>query len=251
MLRGVYTQNKGNTVVEATLILPLFIMGMISVYHMGRVKMAEQVLYEAAVETAEYLAEEAYLEIYNPLTPYIKFRDYIDDNELVNMYITNGANGVTIYGYTKPDADNKLTITYQYQTRMRVFLFPLLSSNHTITIEQRAYVGDASRDVSEIDEGNRYVFVTDNKDVYHLSRNCTYLLLSVQATSYTNAQLLGFTACEFCGDDVIQGNVYVTDEGRRFHSNLGCSGLKRTVYRVKKSSVGGLPICTRCASKEW
>lgn len=239
-------RNKGNAVVEATLILPFFIFGMLALFHMGRVKLAEQIIYEAAIETAEYLAEEAYLGIYNPVTPFTKFRQYVDDENLIERYIQNGVDGILISGYTQPDSDNQITIRVSFNTKLTIPFFPKLSSSHVYEITQRVYTGDADSGEGDADEENQYVFVTDNRDVYHESRECTHLLLSIHAASYDVVDK--YTPCEFCGDEWHGDTVFITDEGSRFHCSVNCSGLKRTVYRVKKKSVGGLPGCTRCVN---
>lgn len=242
-----WKDNKGNAVVEATLILPFFIFGMLALFHIGKAKLAEQIVYEAAIETAEYLAEEAYLEKYNPITPYVKFRQYIDDENLVEQYIQNGVEGIIISGYTKPDANNRITIKVSFTTKFSIPLFPKITNSHAYEITQQVYIGDKDMNSEDDGEENQFVFVTDNRDVYHISRNCTHLLLSVRAVSLDTVSNQ-YTPCEFCGDERPGGVVFVTDEGKKYHCSVNCSGLKRTVYRVKKNSIGGLPGCTRCTN---
>ena len=92
---------------------------------------------------------------------------------------------------------------------------PKLSVKRSINIKQKAYVGDD--DGQENEDGNTsdmYVYVTDNREAYHMTRNCTHLRLSISITSMENAQEHGYTACSFCG----KGNserVYITNEGNR------------------------------------
>lgn len=245
---GEKMNNKGNAVVEATIILPFFIFGMLAFFHMGRAKLAEQIIYEAAIETAEYLAEEAYLELYNPVTPYAKFKQYIDDVALIDKYIQNGVDGIEINGYTEPDENNQITISIRYKTKIMVPLFDELTSSHVCEITQQVYTGykNPTSEGDDTDEES-YVFVTDNREVYHISRDCSHLRLSIHLAPMT-AVCDEYTPCEFCGKANESDQVFITDEGNRYHSSICCSGLKRTVYRVKKSTVGGLPGCSRCAN---
>lgn len=240
-------KNKGNAVVEATLLLPFFIFGMLALYHIGRAKLAEQVVYEAAVETAEYLAEEAYLEIYNPITPFVKLKEYVDDSDLIERYIQNGIDGIFISGYTEPDENNQITIKVSFTMVVSVPLLPKLTSSRIFEITQQIYVGDKKYAKDGNENEDQYVFVTDNRDVYHVSRECSHLLLSVHSANPDKIRNQ-YTPCEFCGNEWRGGVVFVTDDGKRFHCSVNCSGLKRTVYRVKKSSIGGLPGCTRCTN---
>lgn len=240
-------QNKGNVVVEVTMVLPFFIFGMLTFFHMGKAKLAEQIVYEAAVETAEYLAEEAYLEVYNPASPYMRIRQYIDDNELVKKYIQNGIDGIYISGYSEPDEKNQITITVCFKTAITVPFFKELTALRTFEITQQVYVGDKDLTSEDHEQKDVFVFITDNRDVYHTSRDCSHLLLSVHAASMITA-CENYSPCEFCGKDWQGGVVFITDDGNRYHGSMHCSGLKRTVYRVKKSQVGGLPGCSRCTN---
>lgn len=43
--------------------------------------------------------------------------------------------------------------------------------------------------------------------------------------------------------------VYIAKEGESYHTNLGCSGLKRTVKQVDLSTLKGMRPCTRCAKQ--
>ena len=118
------------------------------------------------------------------------------------------------------------------------------------TIRKRAYTG-AAREDTETDAvraEDAYVYVTDNQAVYHMTRRCSYLTLQIQASTLEQAKHNGYDMCAFCGKDVQGRQVYVTNEGDRYHSSLTCSGLKRTVYRKKKSEVTGLAACSRCGA---
>lgn len=239
--------NRGSAVVEATLILPLFIFFVLSLYHMGQSKMAESVIYEAAVETAEYMAEYAYLDGHNILLPELKFAGYVDDEDLVNRYIEGGVNGVGFLGTVPLNSEGEVVLKVSYDVYISVPFLPRLKQEHSFTIRQKGYVGAGYGSGTSSEEGvETYVYITDNRDVYHCSRSCTYLQLSVHSVRADRARERGYTACTFC-QEAGEGNVYITDYGKRYHVRRDCSGLKRTVYRVKLSTLGGLAGCSRCA----
>lgn len=97
------------------------------------------------------------------------------------------------------------------------------------------------------------VYVTPEGDVFHRSRDCTYLLLSVRTASSEKLDeirnLSGgrYRPCEYCvGNGRPRGTIYITDYGTSYHNTRSCQGLKRTVMRVPLSRTGGLPGCSRC-----
>ncbi len=242
-------KNKGSAVVEATLIMPIFLFAMLAVFCMCRCKLAEGVIYEAAVETAEYMAEYAYVSDVDTYLPRIVMPGYIDNKELVEKSVEGGINGIDFLGTVGRDGNDYVVLHVNYNLNIDIPFIPKLAKKKQIVIKQRAYIGEGeNKGREECKDEDRYVYVTDNRDVYHESRNCTHLKLSIHTASCQSAKANGYTACEFCGNKC-SDTVYVTDEGRRYHSNKNCSGLKRTVYRVKLSDVGDLPGCSRCSGE--
>lgn len=95
------------------------------------------------------------------------------------------------------------------------------------------------------------VYITPEGEVYHRSRSCTYLKLSITAVDKSiladerNADGAKYYPCDECGADC--GNtVYITDYGNRYHASLSCSKLKRTVQAVPISQAGGRAPCSKC-----
>lgn len=237
--------DRGSVALEATLVLPIFIFFVIGTYHMCCSRLADNCIYEAAVETAEYMAEYAYLDENNLFIPSYKFEDYIDDDTLVGRYVEGGISGISFLGTNSLDDEGYVVLCVQYTDSISVPFMPTLKKTHSFTIRQRAYVGARYDTTLEDMDGDSYVYITDNRDVYHSTRLCTYLELSIRASSVEAAENDGYTACEICG----YGNekiVYVTDYGKRYHCDTLCSGLKRTVYRVRLSEVKALGGCSRC-----
>lgn len=239
--------NRGSATVEASLILPLFIFGVLVLFHGIRLHMAEAVLYEAAAETVEYMAELSYITETNYLVPKSKLGQYVDNKELVESYIIGGIDGVSFLGSTYLDDEGYVCLKVSYKVGINVPIIGKLSSHRSYEIRQKAYKGYKEREAGEeLSEDEIYVYITDNREAYHLSRGCTHLKLSITPSSKAQARSKGYSPCEFCGD-VAGDSVIITEQGNRYHSRTDCMGLKRTVYRVKKSQVQGLGACERCA----
>lgn len=114
----------------------------------------------------------------------------------------------------------------------------------------RKWTGDGDTCADEMED---YVYVTKNGTVYHRSRGCSYLDLSIQAVesgtvdSRRNKGGGKYYACS-CVSGKDTGVLYITDYGTSYHQNLACSGLKRTVYMVPLSKVGGKGACSKCGN---
>ena len=85
--------------------------------------------------------------------------------------------------------------------------------------------------------------------------NCTHLALDISVDDEVEKYLKGKTAykeCEKCtkyhdGEIVC---LYVAKEGEAYHTDLSCSGLKRTIHAVHRSDISGLGGCSRCSGQE-
>ena len=118
----------------------------------------------------------------------------------------------------------------------------------------RAWVGYTGESFQNSAE-EELVYITPDGSVYHRTRDCTYLRLSIRQLSYENLtderNLSGgrYTACEYCVRRGWSGGiVYITDHGTSYHSSIGCQGLKRTVMAVplSEAEAGGRSCCSRC-----
>lgn len=233
-------RNQGSASLEATLVMPVFLLVMVSLFWMTQSVLAEAQVYEAAAETAEYMAEIAYLEAANTAAAYLRFPRYVDETEMVEQHVKHGVSGVQFLGSEIGEEYIVLRVSYGMEHL----------GARSFTIRKRAYTGaaweDTETDTAHVEDV--YVYVTDNQAVYHMTRRCSYLTLQIQASTLEQAKHNGYDMCAFCGKGIRGKQVYVTNEGDRYHSSLTCSGLKRTVYRKKKSEVTGLVACSRCGA---
>lgn len=119
-------------------------------------------------------------------------------------------------------------------------------------IRTRAWTGydNAARGAGD-GTGEEIVYITPDGAVYHRSRGCTYLKLSITAVDmdFLEGERNGsggkYYPCEECGG-ACGNTVYITNYGSRYHSSLGCGKLKRTVLAVPISQTGGRGACSKC-----
>ncbi|MCR5102502.1 MAG: pilus assembly protein [Butyrivibrio sp.] len=103
---------------------------------------------------------------------------------------------------------------------------------------------------SEIEE--EIVYITENGTVYHRDINCSYLKPSIKSVSKSevskkrNKDGSKYYKCEYCGKKAAKGELYITDYGNRYHTKRDCPGLKRSIFPVRISEVGGRGPCSKC-----
>jgi len=115
----------------------------------------------------------------------------------------------------------------------------------------RAWTGYDNAGEAADGSEEQLVYITPDGEVYHTTKNCTYLKLSIRAVDRTSLDELRnksggiYYACDKCGGSE-KDTVYITDYGERWHSTLNCSGLKRTINLVPISQAQGRRPCSKC-----
>ncbi len=245
-------KNKGAVSIEAAVAFPLFLFTMLALIYMTEIYTVKGVVYEGVIETAEYMAEYAYLtdcfeeaEVMDYPMAMLRFQEYADSKALLEKFIVGGSNGVSFLGSQFPDDEGYIDIYATYYIRVNAPIVGHFKKRVTEHIRQRAYLGDVYRTGSDEDENDgRYVYVAENGEVYHESRSCTYLMPSITSSDVETAKANGYRACTYCGGE--GSIVFVTEDGECYHSSRSCSRLRRTVSRVKLSDTE-LPPCSKCS----
>ncbi len=243
--------NRGSVTLEAMLIIPFFIFGMLAIYDMGQSAIAEAFVYEAAAETVEYMAEYGYISEPDFSLPYIVFEDYLDDKTVVEKYIKNGVSGVDFLGTYFSEREESVVLVVNYTKQISLPFMPCLMKEKSFSIKQRAYVGNVRiTDENEQNyETDTKVYVAENESVYHKDVECTHLKLTITSTDMQAVSSLEYSSCQLCGNDY-SDKVYITSTGTHYHSSINCSGLKRTVYEIDITDTNGLMPCSRCGGQD-
>lgn len=105
------------------------------------------------------------------------------------------------------------------------------------------------------EEEAEYVYITKNGEVYHRERECVYLNPNVQSVKFARvSKLRNYSGSRYnkcascCGEKEFMESmlVYLTPYGEHFHSDRTCSGLKRSIRKVKIENIGDMPPCSKC-----
>lgn len=251
--------HKGSATIEAVCIMPLMLFAFWAFYSMGQIYIMENQIYQAAMNTAGYLAEYAYLaeefdqteglgtQLLGIGAANVKLRYYLEDTTRISQYVVGGTNGLLITGPEILDEEGFICIQIHYRVRIPIPLLSKLSMPVCVQVRQKAYVG--YREGQTNLEEERYVYVAEYSTVYHSTRNCSHLRLTIRPVTKAvlNVSYGNLLPCAYCGDEPAE-TYYITDTGDCYHTSTHCTGLKRTVRRVKISEVSGYAPCSRCGN---
>lgn len=253
--------NQGSATIEAVCIMPLMLFAFWAFYSMGQIYILENQIYQSAMNTAGYLAEYAYLteEIEQNEDPQLgtqllgmgiakgKLSNYLEDKRRVEQYVVGGMNGFMITSPIILDDEGFINLQIRYQVRVPVPLLKNLSFPICVQVRQKAFTGYKEEEEGKQEE--QYVYIAEYSTVYHLSRNCSHLKLTIIPVTESVLQSTygNLASCNYCGDESATV-YYITETGDCYHTSVHCTGLKRTVRRVRLNEVEGYAPCSRCGS---
>lgn len=249
---------KGSITVETTLVLPLFLFLILNI-----ISLFEMIYIHSALDSAlncvgkEISVAANYQNIYeNDLLTeaYVAERviQIVGREKINNSVVVGGTKGIVLWRSEVQEANDVIDLVMTYQVEPWL---PFFKIGKMVMINRcyiKAYNG-FEKDVYE--DGQRRYYVAEQGEVYHLTRSCTHLQLSI---SMVNASELEqkrnmdgekYKPCEVCYKENQEGgHYYITTQGNRYHSSVACTGLKRTIYVVKESNLGNKPMCLRCGA---
>ncbi|MCM1282854.1 MAG: hypothetical protein NC180_00710 [Muribaculaceae bacterium] len=166
--------------------------------------------------------------------------------EVVDNYVAGGSRGVSLI--LSDFSGEYVNIEADYYIKLPINFFKIDKIAVSQGQRSRKWTGDREHGTEE-----DYVYITEHGSVYHRSRDCHYLDLSIRAVDYAlidnirNKSEHKYYACSGCAEEKSgTGIVYITDYGVCWHTDLSCSGLKRTIYLVPLTEVGSRGPCSKC-----
>ncbi len=216
---------RGSLTIEAAVVLPLFLLAMLAV-----------------ISVSDMI--RSYMEM--------EYRLYsISRSAAVYGYamgsVTEGREGDWI----------RLKMVYPSKSPVKgIFGHTLLLENHVNVHIFNGYSGMFNGD--DITGEDEFVYITESGYAYHRRRDCSHLNVSIRQVNTSQVSALRndsggiFYLCPRCGrgyklSDLKNRKVYVTDWGNKYHTDINCSDLKRTISVVPLSRAGGRYPCRDCA----
>ena len=267
-----FRRSKGSLTIEAALVLPIFLFSIISILSFSEILRlmikTDNSISQCAKELAVYAcvtsgdgasfgdssAEVAGSFLSGLALSETYIRKRVSD-DLTSEYMSDSPlNGNMYFLGTKLMEDEKIDICLTYDVMPYFALSPrsgFLTGSHAVARAFTGYDNDHP-DLNETRE--EVVFITESGKAYHRDRGCPYLDLSIERvfkgelSGMRNSDGEIYHACPICGRTAGSDVVYITSYGNRYHSDLLCGGLKRTIEAVPISKVGGRHACPKCCN---
>ncbi len=162
-------------------------------------------------------------------------------------HVRGGIFGINFTASSVDEQDIRLIASYTMP--LPVHMFRIRNFTAATCVRARRWVG---YDPHEGENGTGSVYVTEYGRVYHTTKDCPYLDLSIHSVGMSevnnrrNASGGKYYRCPICkGKGEI---VYITDYGTNYHGSIGCSGLKRTIHQMteKEARERGYGACSKC-----
>ncbi|PWL92788.1 MAG: hypothetical protein DBY13_07070 [Lachnospiraceae bacterium] len=248
---------KGSMTVEAAFVLPFCLYAMVNLMSIMELYRLQGNLSAAMHNTAKDMAVYAHSIENNSTALNATYAGIKTESELGEKYlnhspVTGGAMGILWLQsrFLQEDECIDLVASYHVGPTFRLMGYSGFAMyNRTRT---RAWTGyDNAGAAGNGRNEEQLVYITPSGSAYHLSKNCSYLKLSIQGVDkdivgeLRNKDGSIYYACDDCGNRD-SSRVFVTDYGNRYHTTLQCSGLKRTIYLVPISQAQGRTPCSKC-----
>ncbi len=242
----IYQSRKGSLTVEAALVLPVFMTGLLTFVSALLMQLTAMRIQAALLNKAKELIVVCSKHETGSVSSVRD--DILSDLASEDIKLIDGKSS----GMDMSQSD--LTDPDYIRLELSCDLIPLTGSvpiagmtfsrkclAHAWTGYDRDYFAD-----------EEYVYITNDSEVYHCDRNCSHIMLTINRTSYDSIGSLRndngakYKPCEHCHPKRSDAVLYITPDGDRYHNSIKCTGLKRTVRSIRKSEAGDRRPCSRC-----
>ncbi|MBQ3796409.1 MAG: hypothetical protein II842_09040 [Butyrivibrio sp.] len=175
------------------------------------------------------------------------------EDRLKNSMVMDGAEDLNFLSSKIMQGDDIIDIVVDYKVHPVVKLVGFTGFGVESRFYGHAWTGyDISGGLQTDLTEEEMVYVTEHGTVFHRDVNCTHLKSSARSVAFSglsgerNADRGRYYPCEYCGNNISGGNVFVTTYGNRYHGRIDCPGLKRKIYTIPISEAGGRGPCSSC-----
>ena len=246
---------KASMAGEGSLVLPLFLFFMMTVLlSLETVRFQSdlaQALHQAGNKSAftAYQVKYAGSRVHDTES---HVREYLGSQIYPYHCVEGGESGVAFRDLSAACEDGRVELLVEYRIKPFIRWLPVGDVKFKDRFLGHAWTGYWGNEGHRDETKEDYVYVTKTGSKYHMSQDCTYLRVKVQAVDYGQMEFLRnqsggkYYPCLRCRP-VKRGMVYITADGGSFHSQSDCSSLKRTVYMLPLSEAEkDYDACGKC-----
>ena len=245
------TFHKASLTIEATIVLPVVLGVLVTILFFFRIIQVQMTVEEGLIYAGRKTAVESSI-VDSEIVQYASAKAFLlealTDEAVIEKYVEGGSAGVVLLGSNFWGNDIVLKASYHVNFPIRLFEFGgvTLWSQHVF----RKWVGDIYKGGAQEDG---YVYVTPEGEVYHATKSCRAIKLSlnrcnlfeIQGKRGENGQK--YYPCMKCMfEESMIYLVYYTDYGTFYHADLNCSSIKRTITKTLLSEVENRRKCSFC-----
>lgn len=241
---------------EGGLVLPIFLLFMLTV-----LLSLESVRLQSNVAEGLYLTGSRYAvsvsgkgterDGWSGIDAEAGVKEYLDSQFLPYLCVKEGRSGIQVQDNSSLSS-GRVEIKAEYSLSSAIWWLPVGEIVIKDSFLGHGWCGYTGKEEGAIgQEKELYVYITKTGSRYHLSHDCSYLQVRVKAVEVQwledgrNKWGARYYPCSRCRP-YERGTVYVTEDGRNYHSYGDCSALKRTIYMIPLSEAGGYSACSRC-----
>lgn len=185
-------------------------------------------------------------------------KQYLDKDFINNSCIRDGFEGIDFFYSSVVNDEACIDIVLKYKVSIPVKIFLLGDLSMFQRVRLRTWTGYEvaaaySTQEETPDSDDTIVYITDTGTVYHKSKDCSHIKLSITAVQGIPYDLRNdsgskYTMCEKCctGEEGENATYYITTYGTKYHADRTCSKIKRSIQEIPLSEVGSRKPCSRC-----
>ncbi len=244
--------SRASITIEASLVIPIFLFAVLCfIYTMEIQVLQTQIRFAVENAAKEEAAQVSVIPVVNTVRLQRNIVEQIGKDRLDHSIIINGAEGIRCNQSYLSIFNDEIHVKAKYSIRLPFPEFTRIEMPLRQEMVVKAWTGKQNKNKEQ--GADEIVYITKYGSVYHESETCTYLAPKISYVSYKEVGKLRnrygekYKRCTKCSYGKPISGVYISEHGNKYHNSLNCSGLKRSIYAVKKSEVGGRKGCSKCA----
>lgn len=250
---------SGVLTLEAAVIIPLLASFFVSILFFFRIMQVQLVVQKALDDTGRKMAvymsigEEKWSQATGITLSKALLSKELKGNRIVEKYVDGSSLGISL-AESELEGDH-VDLFAVYHIRFPVRLLNRMDIRVVQRVKSRKWTGWHIG--GQNGEDDIWVFITETGTVYHTMETCTHLTLSITSVEIQKIPEMRnegggkYQECHLCEpQNENQKRVYITNQGDRYHYDLNCSGIKRTVSMIRLSEAGNRRMCSKCKEME-